>query len=55
MQDRQANLKQRYPAKGLHWLLGLVRLARGMSAKRGRNSIARLRLVPTSSMPRNST
>ncbi len=23
------NLKQRYPAKGLHWLLGLVRLARG--------------------------
>jgi tetratricopeptide (TPR) repeat protein len=28
-QDRQANLKQRYPAKGLHWLLGLVRLARG--------------------------
>jgi tetratricopeptide (TPR) repeat protein len=29
VQDRQANLKQRYPAKGLHWLLGLVRLARG--------------------------
>jgi DNA-binding winged helix-turn-helix (wHTH) protein/tetratricopeptide (TPR) repeat protein len=28
VQDRQANLKQRYPAKGLHWLLGLVRLAR---------------------------
>ncbi len=28
-QDRQANLRQRYPAKGLHWLLGLVRLARG--------------------------
>jgi DNA-binding winged helix-turn-helix (wHTH) protein/tetratricopeptide (TPR) repeat protein len=27
VQDRQANLKQRYPAKGLHWLLGLVRLA----------------------------
>jgi DNA-binding winged helix-turn-helix (wHTH) protein/tetratricopeptide (TPR) repeat protein len=26
-QDRQANLRQRYPAKGLHWLLGLVRLA----------------------------
>jgi TolB-like protein/Flp pilus assembly protein TadD len=26
-QDRQAHLKQRYPAKGLHWLLGLVRLA----------------------------
>jgi len=29
VQDRQSNLKQRYPAKGLHWLLGLVRLARG--------------------------
>jgi DNA-binding winged helix-turn-helix (wHTH) protein/Tfp pilus assembly protein PilF len=29
VQDRQANLKQRYPAKGLHWLLGLVRLAQG--------------------------
>ena len=29
VQDRQADLKQRYPAKGLHWLLGLVRLARG--------------------------
>jgi adenylate cyclase len=29
VQDRQANLKQRYPAKGLHWLLGMVRLARG--------------------------
>jgi len=27
VQDRQANLRQRYPAKGLHWLLGLVRLA----------------------------
>jgi tetratricopeptide (TPR) repeat protein len=26
-QDRQAHLRQRYPAKGLHWLLGLVRLA----------------------------
>ena len=26
-QDRQADLRQRYPAKGLHWLLGLVRLA----------------------------
>ncbi len=26
-QDRQANQRQRYPAKGLHWLLGLVRLA----------------------------
>jgi DNA-binding winged helix-turn-helix (wHTH) protein/tetratricopeptide (TPR) repeat protein len=29
VQDRQANLRQRYPAKGLHWLLGVVRLARG--------------------------
>jgi DNA-binding winged helix-turn-helix (wHTH) protein/Tfp pilus assembly protein PilF len=28
-QDRQAHLRQRYPAKGLHWLLGLVRLAQG--------------------------
>jgi DNA-binding winged helix-turn-helix (wHTH) protein/tetratricopeptide (TPR) repeat protein len=28
-QDRQTSLRQRYPAKGLHWLLGLVRLARG--------------------------
>ncbi len=28
VQDRQADRKQRYPAKGLHWLLGLVRLAR---------------------------
>ena len=27
VQDRQADRKQRYPAKGLHWLLGLVRLA----------------------------
>ena len=33
VQDRQAHLKQRYPAKGLHWLLGLVRLARGDAAK----------------------
>ncbi len=29
VQDRQAHLKQRYPARGLHWLLGLVRLAQG--------------------------
>ena len=29
VQDRQADLRQRYPASGLHWLLGLVRLARG--------------------------
>lgn len=27
VQDRQVNQRQRYPAKGLHWLLGLVRLA----------------------------
>jgi DNA-binding winged helix-turn-helix (wHTH) protein/tetratricopeptide (TPR) repeat protein len=33
VQDRQANLKQRYPAKGLHWLLGLVRLGRGDAAE----------------------
>ena len=31
VQDRQSNLRQRYPAKGLHWLLGLVRLAQGDS------------------------
>ena len=36
VQDRQANLKQRYPAKGLHWLLGLVRLARGDDARSAR-------------------
>jgi tetratricopeptide (TPR) repeat protein len=29
VQDRQANLRQRYPARGLHWLLGMVRLAQG--------------------------
>ena len=29
VQDRQADRKQRFPAKGLHWLLGLVRLACG--------------------------
>jgi tetratricopeptide (TPR) repeat protein len=28
-QDRQAHLRQRFPARGLHWLLGLVRLAHG--------------------------
>ena len=33
VQDRQAHLRQRYPAKGLHWLLGLVRLARGDGAE----------------------
>ena len=32
-QDRQAHVKQRYPAKGLHWLLGLVRLARADAAE----------------------
>jgi adenylate cyclase len=29
VQDRQAHLRQRFPARGLHWLLGLVRLASG--------------------------
>jgi DNA-binding winged helix-turn-helix (wHTH) protein/tetratricopeptide (TPR) repeat protein len=29
VQDRQIGRRQRYPARGLHWLLGLVRLARG--------------------------
>lgn len=29
VQDRQAHLRQRFPARGLHWLLGLVRLAQG--------------------------
>lgn len=29
VQDRQAHQKQRFPARGLHWLLGLVRLAHG--------------------------
>lgn len=29
VQDRQAHVRQRYPARGLHWLLGLVRLALG--------------------------
>jgi TolB-like protein/Tfp pilus assembly protein PilF len=33
VQDRQASLHQRYPARGLHWLLGLVRLARGDAAE----------------------
>lgn len=32
-QDRQAHLRQRYPARGLHWLLGLVRLAQGDAAE----------------------
>jgi DNA-binding winged helix-turn-helix (wHTH) protein/Flp pilus assembly protein TadD len=29
LQDRQAGRTSRYPANGLHWLLGLVRLAQG--------------------------
>jgi len=29
IQDRQADRAERFPARGLHWLLGLVRLARG--------------------------
>lgn len=33
VQDRQAHQRQRYPARGLHWLLGLVRLARGDQAE----------------------
>ncbi|HEX6973848.1 MAG TPA: winged helix-turn-helix domain-containing protein [Vicinamibacterales bacterium] len=33
VQDRQAHLRQRYPGKGLHWLLGLVRLAQGDPAE----------------------
>jgi DNA-binding winged helix-turn-helix (wHTH) protein/tetratricopeptide (TPR) repeat protein len=33
VQDRQADRKQRFPAKGLHWLLGLVRLACGDEAE----------------------
>ncbi|HEY2942273.1 MAG TPA: winged helix-turn-helix domain-containing protein [Vicinamibacteria bacterium] len=32
VQDRQANLRQRFPAKGLHWMLGMVRLAQGHPA-----------------------
>jgi tetratricopeptide (TPR) repeat protein len=40
VQDRQSNRKQRYPAKGLHWLLGLVRLARGDAAE-AQNEFAR--------------
>src|SRR6185503_902980 len=33
VQDRQANLRQRFPAKGLHWMLGMVRLAQGHPAE----------------------
>ena len=50
VQDRQADLKQRYPAKGLHWLLGLVRLARGDAGRRFSSSIGRSPAVPDSSM-----
>jgi DNA-binding winged helix-turn-helix (wHTH) protein/tetratricopeptide (TPR) repeat protein len=33
VQDRQAGRRQRYPARGLHWLLGLTRLGRGDRAE----------------------
>lgn len=33
VQDRQIHLRQRFPARGLHWLLGLVRLAQGDAAE----------------------
>jgi DNA-binding winged helix-turn-helix (wHTH) protein len=33
VQDRQAGRRERFPARGLHWLLGLVRLARGDAAE----------------------
>jgi serine/threonine-protein kinase len=33
VQDRQAHLRQRFPAKGLHWMLGLVLLAQGHRAE----------------------
>jgi DNA-binding winged helix-turn-helix (wHTH) protein/tetratricopeptide (TPR) repeat protein len=36
VQDQQADRRQRYPAKGLHWLLGLVRLAAGDVEEAGR-------------------
>jgi tetratricopeptide (TPR) repeat protein len=32
-QDRQADLRQRFPARGLHWLLGMVRFAQGDPAE----------------------
>ena len=41
VQDRQAHMKQRYPAKGLHWLLGIVRLARGDAAEACWSSIGK--------------
>jgi adenylate cyclase len=49
VQDRQAHLRQRYPARGLHWLLGLVRLARGTPVRRVRSSPARSMAAPRSS------
>jgi DNA-binding winged helix-turn-helix (wHTH) protein len=33
VQDRQSGRRERFPARGLHWLLGLVRLARGDAAE----------------------
>ena len=36
VQDQQSDRRQRYPAKGLHWLLGLVRLAAGDDEEAGR-------------------
>ena len=33
VQDRQAHLRQRFPAKGLHWMLGLVLVAQGHPAE----------------------
>jgi DNA-binding winged helix-turn-helix (wHTH) protein len=33
VQDRQAGRRERFPARGLHWLLGLVRLAKGDAAE----------------------
>jgi DNA-binding winged helix-turn-helix (wHTH) protein/tetratricopeptide (TPR) repeat protein len=47
VQDRQANLKQRYPAKGLHWLLGLVRLARGDNREAREEFEREITLAPT--------
>ncbi len=47
VQDRQADRKQRYPAKGLHWLLGLVRLARGDSAEAHREFARELESGPS--------
>jgi DNA-binding winged helix-turn-helix (wHTH) protein len=54
VQDRQANLKQRYPAKGLHWLLGLVRLAQRDAKKPGRSSRGKSPSGPSSSTRRSS-